>query len=114
MAPEASPTSLVDEGARLLAVARDARAGRAAHTLHGGEGHKLRQTLIALTAGTALGEHESPGEATLQVVSGSVTLHAGGTAWPLRDGHYLVIPPLRHDLAADQDSVVLLTVALTG
>ena len=76
-----------------------------------GREHDLRQTLIALTAGRALGEHEAPGEATLQVLSGRVRLHAGEDSWEGGDGDYLIIPPVRHDLEAVTDAVVLLTVA---
>lgn len=46
-----------------LAAARHARTGRAAKTIHGGHEATLRQTVLALTAGTALGEHDSPGQA---------------------------------------------------
>ncbi len=104
-------TSLRDLGEAQLAAAHQAPAGRAAHTLHGGREHQLRQTLIALVAGRSLGEHESPGEATLQVLTGRVVLHAGGEQWEGNDGDHLVIPPLRHDLEALTDAVVLLSVA---
>lgn len=102
----------LDELAREhAAAAHQANAGRSAVTVYGGRDHDLRQTLIALTAGTRLGEHESPGEATLQVLDGEVTLHAGAAAYDLRRGDLGVIPPERHDLAAVTDAVVLLTVA---
>lgn len=94
-----------------VAVAHQANAGRSAVTVHGGRDHHLRQTLIALTAGTRLGEHESPGEATLQVLDGQVTLHAGSAAYDMHRGELGVIPPERHDLEAITDAVVLLTVA---
>src|SRR5690242_14757813 len=55
-----SLTALTDEH---LTAAREAHSGRSAHTLHGGREHALRQTLLALAAGHALSEHESPGEA---------------------------------------------------
>ncbi|MDP3892298.1 cupin domain-containing protein [Nocardioides sp.] len=94
--------------------ARGAGSGRSAVTLHGGREHALRQTLLALTEGHALGEHESPGEATLQVVHGRVRLTTADDAWEGRAGDYLLIPPARHDLTAAEDSVVLLTVAVHG
>lgn len=97
-----------------MASAREHTAGRSAHTVYGGQGHALRQTLIALVAGRRLGEHESPGEATLQVLRGSVRLHAGEDTWDGAAGDHLMIPPARHDLEALEDSVVLLTVALHG
>jgi quercetin dioxygenase-like cupin family protein len=95
-----------------LEKARAAGAGRSATTLHGGRTHRLRQTVIALAAGRSLGEHESPGEATLQVLRGRVRLHAGGTTWDGARGELVVIPPDRHDLEAVEDSAVLLTVVV--
>ena len=94
-----------------LAIARDHDSGRSAVTVHGGREHHLRQTLIALADGRALGEHESPGEASLQVLRGRVRLHADAETWEGGAGDYVLIPPQRHDLAALEDSVVLLTVA---
>lgn len=94
-----------------MASAREASSGRAAATIYGGQEHDLRQTLIALVSGQALGEHESPGEATLQVLSGDVRLTAGDESWNGTTGDYLVIPRARHDLLALSDAVVLLTVA---
>lgn len=79
--------------------------------MYGGREHDLRQTLIALTAGTVLGEHESPGEATLQVIEGRVVVRADSDQWEVGVGDHAVLPPQRHDLAALADSVVLLTVA---
>ena len=99
---------LVDEQ---LATAHQATSGRAAVTIHGGRDHDLRQTVIALAEGRSLGEHESPGEATLQVLSGRVLLVAGHDSWEGAEGDHLVIPPVRHNLTALTDTAVLLTVA---
>ena len=104
-----SLTELADEE---LAVARKAASGRASHTVHGGHEHALRQTLVALTSGQELAEHNSPGEATLQVVCGHVTLMAGDDTWEGRAGDYVTIPPVRHSLQALDDSAVLLTVSV--
>lgn len=105
-------TSLTTLVVEHLTKANGDSAGRSACTVHGGRGHALRQTLIALAAGRRLGEHESPGEATLQVLHGSVRLHAGDETWDGRAGDHLVIPPARHDLEALEDAAVLLSVAL--
>ncbi|MFG1677593.1 cupin domain-containing protein [Micromonospora sp. NPDC049282] len=93
-----------------IAAARASSAGRSARTIQGQQTHALRQTVLALAAGRALGEHESPGEATLLVLAGRVRLSAGDDSWEAATGDYLVIPPARHDLAAIEDSAVLLSV----
>lgn len=102
-----SLTQLAEEQ---LEVARTSHAGRAAHTIHGGHDHLLRQTLIAMAAGHGLGEHTAPGQATLQVLRGRVRLCTSDDEWMGTTGDYLVIPRERHSLHADGDAVVLLTV----
>ena len=94
-----------------LKAASTAASGRSSHTICGGNGHVLRQTVIALTAGSRLDEHENPGEATLQVLQGRVTLAAGEHRWNGSPGDLMFIPDSRHGLDAVEDSVVLLTVA---
>jgi quercetin dioxygenase-like cupin family protein len=93
-----------------LEAAANASSGRSAHTIYGGHEHVLRQTLIALRAGTSLDEHESPGEATLQVLHGRVTLVAGDDRWNGSPGDLMFIPDTRHTLESVEDSAVLLTV----
>lgn len=102
-----SLTSLADQK---LAEARQAHSGRAAHTLHGGHTHELRQTVMALLAGQGLSEHDSPGQASLQVLQGHVQLTAGDDEWDGKTGDYVIIPPQRHSLHAVDDSVIMLTV----
>jgi len=94
-----------------LAAAHRAASGRSAHTVYGGHQHSLRQTMVALTAGSALADHDSPGEATLQVLHGRVRLTSPETSWDGAPGDHLVIPPTRHGLQAVEDCVVLLTVS---
>jgi quercetin dioxygenase-like cupin family protein len=67
--------------------------------------------VLALTAGSSLDEHESPGEATVQVLRGRIRLTAGEAAWEGRRGDLLVVPDARHALHALEDSAVLLTVS---
>lgn len=105
-----SLTTLVDTQ---LTSARESSSGRSASTVHGGHEHALRQTLIALAAGHSLADHESPGEATLQVLRGRVRLTIPAGTWEGTAGDYLVIPAERHGLTAIEDSAVLLTVATT-
>lgn len=93
-----------------LEAARSSHSGRAAHTVHGGHDHQLRQTLIALAAGRDLSDHNSAGETTLQVLRGRVRLTTADDAWDGAAGDYLVIPHERHGLHAEEDTVVLLTV----
>jgi len=56
-------------------------------------------------------EHDSPGEATIIVISGRVVLSAGSTSWEGRKGDLLVVPVERHSLEALIDTVVVLTTA---
>ena len=94
-----------------LEIARSASSGRSARTVFGGHEQTLRQTMIALAAGSSLAEHENPGEATVQVLQGRVTLRAGEVSWEGSPGDLLIVPQARHSLEAVEESVVLLTVA---
>jgi quercetin dioxygenase-like cupin family protein len=92
-----------------LTAARQSPAARAATTVVGGHEHTLRQTVLALLADATLAEHDNPGEATVYVLSGRVTLAADGDTWDARTGDMLVIPPARHSIRAEEDSTLLLT-----
>jgi len=94
-----------------LELARASSGGRSASTVYGGHEHVLRQTVIALVGGHRLDEHSHPGEATVHVLSGRVSLNAGGNGWNGSPGDLLIVPDSIHSLEALEDSVVLLTVA---
>jgi len=99
--------ALADE---LLTAAHAAHSGRSSHTLFGRHEHRLRQTVIALIAGQRLAEHNSPGEATLQVLRGRAQLTTPTQQWTGQAGDHVIIAPERHELLAVEDTAVLLTV----
>jgi quercetin dioxygenase-like cupin family protein len=106
-----APIDLDSLAGELLAKATLERSGRAGRTLpHPVDG--LRQTVIALRAGAELGEHESPGPASLLVLRGRVRVVAGPESVELAAHQIGPIPDRRHSLHADEDSVVLLSVAV--
>lgn len=106
-------TSLTALAREQLEIAGQAPSRRSAHTVFGGHERVLRQTVIALAAGSSLDEHENPGEATVHVLRGRVRLRSGDVAWEGSPGDLLTVPDARHSLDAIEDSAVLLTVAKT-
>ncbi|MDW4917262.1 cupin [Streptomyces californicus] len=90
-----------------LAAARASAHGRSAHLLL--QQPPLRQTVIALTEGTALDEHNAPPAASLLVLRGSVRLTAASGDADLPAGTLHPIPRERHGLLALRDAAVLLT-----
>ncbi|MGN6251350.1 MAG: cupin domain-containing protein [Marmoricola sp.] len=94
----------------LLTEARDATNGVVSRAIVHGD--RQRAVLMAIRAGSSLGEHNAPPAATLQVLSGRASLHAGGQETRLEVGQLTEIPPMRHDLAATEDTVAILTVAI--
>src|ERR1044072_9154463 len=94
-----------------MKAATAAPAGRSARTVYGGHVHVLRQTLMALTAGSSMSEHENPGEATVQLLHGRVQLVADAVEWEGRAGDLPIVPQPRPPLHALEDAAVLLTVA---
>lgn len=102
-------TSLDAVAREQLAAAHRADSARSARTVVGGHERALRQTVVALTAGAELAEHDNRGEATLYVITGRVDLRCGEDTWQARSGDLIEIPPARHSLHAIEDSAVLLT-----
>lgn len=106
-----APIDLHALAGELLEKATSEHAGRAGRTLpHPVDG--LGQTVIALRADAELSEHESPGPATILVIRGRVRLVAGEQTVSLAAHQISPIPNRRHSLHADEDSVVLLSVAV--
>jgi len=103
-------TDLMQLAEVLLTEARSASSGVAARTIV--EGDRQRAVLMAIRSGHALGEQDAPPAATLQVLSGRATLHAGEDSVRLEAGQLVEVPTVGHDIAADQDTVAVLTVSL--
>jgi quercetin dioxygenase-like cupin family protein len=98
-------------GEELLAAAGESGHGRASRAVIHGD--RQRAVLMAFKPGGALGEHDAPPAATLQVLRGHALLRAGEQEWDLGPGELVPIPQERHSLEVrDEDTVVLLTVAV--
>lgn len=110
---EAAPelVDLLVIGRELMDQARAGNSGRASRTLIPARDRSLRHVLLALVAGSALGEHRAPPAASLQVLVGAAHLRWGQHELEVLAGGWTAIPPMTHDLVADQDTIALLTVA---
>lgn len=99
----------------LLTRAREAPSGRAAESvLRQGP---LRQTLMALPAGSELAEHHAPGPGSVQVLTGTVTFRFTGedgaeVSRELTRGDLWPLVQSRHAVTAEEDAVFLLTVVV--
>jgi quercetin dioxygenase-like cupin family protein len=72
----------------------------------------LRVVLIALQRDARIPEHQTDGRLSLHVISGHVQVRASGRTFNLRTGGLLAFDPaIRHDVAAIEESVVVLTIA---
>lgn len=104
--------------ARLLEEARSDARGRASAAVL--KGPVQRALLVALTAGSGLGEHSSPPAASLHVLSGRFRLFVPTgdddvePQWFCGPGQLVPIPPDRHAVDCLEDGVFLLTVTLPG
>jgi len=95
---------------RILDTAKGSSHGRHAELLvHEGP---LRQSLLALTEGTELEEHNSPPAASLYLLQGAVRVTGDGTT-DIAAGELHTLTHHRHSVTALADSVFLLT-TVTG
>ncbi|MFG2292114.1 cupin [Streptomyces sp. NPDC048603] len=69
----------------------------------------LRQAVIALTAGTRLGEHSSPPAASLQVLRGTAQVTTEDAVVELPAGALFLLPDGRHAVVGVTDTALLLT-----
>ncbi|MCW2133287.1 cupin [Arthrobacter sp. VKM Ac-2550] len=90
-----------------LAAAMEATHGRSAAMV--AQDGPLRQTVLALRAGAALGEHNAPLAASIYVLEGSVTVVSAGGRLVVNENQLEIIPQERHSVEANEDSVFLLT-----
>jgi quercetin dioxygenase-like cupin family protein len=105
-----TPARLDELGARLLDEARSRSNGRSALTLTPSEGGPLKQTLLAIQAGSELQDHPAPGPSSILVLSGSGTLTSADGEVALEAGCWAPVPTEPHRVHADEDLVALLTV----
>lgn len=98
-------------GDELLEIARGLDAGRASRTLTPGAHAPLKQTIVAILEGGRLDPHTTNGKATMHVLHGRVVVTAAGAELALDAGQWAVVPDGQHDLRAESDTVVLMTVA---
>jgi len=69
--------------------------------------------LFHFTAGSSMPEHLAKGTVTLHVLEGRMTVRAGDQTHDLPPGQILVLAPgVKHDLHANEESRLLLTVHL--
>ncbi|MCC6179623.1 MAG: cupin domain-containing protein [Chloroflexi bacterium] len=72
----------------------------------------LRVVLTTLKRGGVLREHESPGTAAVQTVSGHLRLQIEGQTIDLPAGQMVMLAPdMRHDVEALEDSAFTITIA---
>jgi len=103
------PFDLVAE-AKELALAPDAT--HTARTL--AKLDAIRVTLMKVRAGSTIKEHQVSHQVSIHTVSGHVVVHAQGTPVELPAGHVVVLARgIAHDVAAKDDSVVLITISAT-
>lgn len=98
--------ALTDAIQKAIDTARAADNGRHAELIV--NDGPLRQTVIALTAGTELAEHNSPPAASIQVIRGALRV-TGEEPTVIEGGGIEALTHFRHAVEAIEDTVFLLT-----
>jgi len=94
-----------------IALAHEDPHGRSAQiAVHDGP---LRQTVIALTKGTRLADHNSPPAGSVLVLRGTVVVTTADRADTLPAGYLVTLTHERHGVEALSDAAILLT-TVTG
>jgi len=89
------------------------RNGRVGRTL--AKSGRFRLTLTVMKSGNEIGTHQADSPMTLQVVEGGLRFRADGQEYTLSAGQVLFFGPGEaHDIRADQDSALLITVSAIG
>jgi len=104
-----NPVNLDEVVATLMTTAQSASSGRAARMVAGGRATVMTQTVIALTAGSRLDDHENPGEATVFVMDGEIEVGVEDQTLTGATGDLIIVPDVRHHLTAAVDSIILFT-----
>lgn len=111
MTSPTGPHDLAAVATTILRTALDSEHGRHAELLVL-DGH-LRQSVIGLTSGSRLSEHNAPPAATIQVLQGSIEVTTDSGSHRLAEGQLDQLTKERHGVLALEDSVFLLT-TVTG
>lgn len=89
------------------------RSGRAGRTL--AKSGRLRITVTAMAAGNVIGTHQADSPMTVHVLRGHIRFRAAGEQQDLRQGQLLFFGPGdAHDITAEEESVLLLTLSAVG
>jgi quercetin dioxygenase-like cupin family protein len=112
-APDVAHFNLVVTARELALEAHEGQHGHRQIALYKhGHGHAT-VALFRFKQGGGMAEHSAPGTVFVQVLEGRLVLRAQGENHVVSQGELLVLAPgMPHDVRAEEDSVMLLTVCL--
>jgi hypothetical protein len=105
------PVILTDLATSLLDEASSSASGTAAVSLTPSDAKAFTQTVVAVTSGSQLDAAHWNGPASVQVLTWAATVAADGTDTELGTGGWTRLSAAAGAVRADEDLVVLLTVA---